>query len=150
MWRTYDDTPTASGEAGAVSERSIFSQRLVHHSRGILEEGSCLSGLQVPIDFNSVMCAELMKAVYLPDLEPVELLLCELGISKSDHQDDDVTPLMRGVSLTVSLPKLGGRVTSLTVFVTVCATSVAKIASSAWFVSICEMVMTITGSLACS
>ena len=65
----------------------------------------------------------------MPDPGPVELLLRELAISKSDHQDDDVTPLIigsdvvlslwRGVSLTVSLPKLGGRVTSLTVFVTV-------------------------------
>ena len=105
-------------------------------------------------NFNSVTCAELMKAVYLPDSGPVELLLRELAISKGDHQDDDVTPLIigsdvvlslwRGVSLTVSLPKLGGRVTSLTVFVTVCSTSVAEIASSAWIVSICGMVMTIT------
>ena len=62
----------------------------------------------------------------MPNPGLVELLLRELAISKSDHQDDDVTPLImgsdvvlslwRGVSLTVSLPKLGGRVTSLTMF----------------------------------
>ena len=76
----------------------------------------------------------LVKAVYLPDPGPVELLLRELAISESDHQDDDVTPLIIGsdvvlslwrcVSLTVSLPQLGGRVKHL-----------LKITSSAWIVS---------------
>ena len=131
-----DGTPTASNGACAVLERfsssrvapSPFSpQRLVHRSVRILDSGSCLSGLQAPIElqlirlpFNPVKCAELMKAVYLPDPGSVELLLREQAILKSDHQDDDVTPLIigssivpslwQGVSLTVSLPELGGRV----------------------------------------
>ena len=56
---------------------------------GILDAGSCLSGLQAPIElqlirlpFNPVKCAELMKAVYLPDLGPVELLLRGLAHSQ--------------------------------------------------------------------
>ena len=52
---------------------------------------------------NSVKCEELMKVVYLPDPGPVELLLRELAISKSDHQDDDVTPLIIGSDVVLSL-----------------------------------------------
>ena len=70
-----------------------------------------------------------------------QALVCELATSRSDHQDDDVTPLIIGSEVVLSL----WRGVLLTV-----SLLVAEIASSAWFVSICEMVMTITCCLACS